>query len=819
MKELRRYSPIMHTGFANTYTREKMKDFVRWVHDLGFSGFSMEGKSYPPTKDVDGWIESFINCVRMAVEEAEQVGVDAWLFDEWGYPTACAAGKTLVGHTEWRSKLLHVSSDLPLEKGQNIELIVPNHFISAAVWPVGRDIFGPATGPFRTLEPVGGKIIYCAECKRERLVLVTWEYDCFRVRSVFVPDEEDDSQGTVDILSHEAMDYFITQMHERYVEPLGRHFGKTLKGFFYDEPYLTFPYPYTFDLLEEFRRKKGYDIRSFLPQVLAGLYSMQGKGEDYRDVCTDRVAEAFYGKLNDWCEKHHTEMVGHQDLDHSPRTLDTVSGHFFKNMAKVHSPGVDYIQTQIAPGTFADFPRFAGSVRRVYNKEHAISESFAVATVAADPDFRRWAMEHQILRGIDRLFLMIADPDPEDQKFSTPVSIQHPQRVFAPAMNRRVAVTNRMVNSGKPVANIAIYINVENIFAENLRISRPDRVNVPTPSWEVVVEAAETLCYAPVDFEYLWLDAVLQLPLENGAFVLPGEHRIDTIIVPASPGMDPGLAGRLLEMSDQGGKVILVGTPPASLIGKGFLCSSAREIPSLLDSPLRMDAFGPRVILTRRILQDRELYFLLNEDDRPIKSIITFTRPGTLLCWDDHKECWNTLGEAGNFKAEFEPMELKLFAVADAPDGPSPLQPAAEPIAVRGWTLVLPDGVEIGLEEKLGDWREHFDPCYTGWMTYKATFIWEREGPAHLDLGRICHAARVRLDGREFFLPFKPYRTILELGAGTHAIEVDVLNTSANELGGIPERELSSNGKVLTAWEKGYLPSGLFGPVKLTPMK
>ena len=45
MEDLRRYAPILHTGFAENYTAEQMRQFVTLVRERGYSGFSVEGKS------------------------------------------------------------------------------------------------------------------------------------------------------------------------------------------------------------------------------------------------------------------------------------------------------------------------------------------------------------------------------------------------------------------------------------------------------------------------------------------------------------------------------------------------------------------------------------------------------------------------------------------------------------------------------------------------------------------------------------------------------------------------------------------------------
>ena len=133
MDEIRKYAPILHTGFAENYTPEQMANFVRLLDERGYSGFSAEGKSSKgPTEDIDGWIDGYMNGVEYACRESEARGLDVWIFDEWGYPTGTAAGKVMAEHPEWRSKALHCAIDMIVEEGQTVSVTAPPHLLAAA---------------------------------------------------------------------------------------------------------------------------------------------------------------------------------------------------------------------------------------------------------------------------------------------------------------------------------------------------------------------------------------------------------------------------------------------------------------------------------------------------------------------------------------------------------------------------------------------------------------------------------------------------------------------------------------------------------------
>jgi hypothetical protein len=817
MDKLRQYAPILHTGYGAHYTEENMRDFIEWIDAQFYSGFSAEGKSNPRTNDIDGWAEGFIRGIAYAAAESAKRGLDVWLFDEWGFPTGTAGGKTLEANPRWRSKKLHLAMDLPLEKGQQVDLPVPARFLSAAVWKTGRDIFGAPLGDGKPLSPVEGRIRYEAAEKRERLCVATWEFDNFRTVGIFIPDPEDDKQGTLDLLSREGVARFISQMHERYVPALGGYFGKQLKGFFYDEPFVSVPFPYTFDIFEEFRKVKGYDLVPSLPRMLAGL--LPGGVLDYRDVCTSRVAEVFYGQMAEWCHAHGLEMVGHQDLDHRIFSLDSKSGHFFKNSARSDAPGVDYIWDQLRPGHFADFPRFAGSARRFLGKKHAGSESFAATSACLFPDYMRFCMEFQILRGIDRFYLMVADPVPEDRQFYTVLSKDHPQSIaFGALLNRRVALTNQLVNTARPGAGVALYIPMGAVFRDMLRQNDAANQAPYLLVWKYLNRAAEILCYLPVDFEYIWKEALLKLPVRDGALISPEGQRIHTLIIPPSTVEEPEIYDKLSTFTREGGKLLFINNAPEPFLDSALVVPQVEDLPEFIKPGLGL-SHPSRLSLTVREAEGKTLYFILNEDSVPHATDIAFPGGKAVLQYDYDRELWTDVGQGdATVSAVFQPMELALYALAETPLKVLPrLTGPGTP--VKDWIVLLPDGKELPLGEDLRDWGEFYRKDYTGWMTYRGSFSVPLDGTYRVKLGRVCYAAKVSVDGAERLAAFAPYKADFELGKGEHSLQVEVLNTSVNQILGTAEAERKNRDmpwfKTKVGSDRKYLCSGLLGPVRV----
>lgn len=818
MELKRQYAPILHTGFGETYTEESMREFVRTLDELGYSGFSAEGKSAAPTADIDGWIEGYMKGLRYACQESEKRDTDVWIFDEWGYPTGTAAGKTMAGHPEWRSKKLHCAFDIIVPKGETVTVTAPKNLLAAAAWHVNRNIFASPIGGYEVVPVIDGKLTYTASHRRCRFVGATWEFDNTRTVGVFVHDQEDDTQCTLDLLSKEAVDKLLTVMHEEYYRRMPEYFGKTIKGFFYDEPFLSFPLPYTFDIIDEFRAEKGYDPTEKLPLLVTG-----GGGhvrDDWRDVCTTRMAEAFFGGMAAWCHEHGVELVGHQDLDHDIRSLNSVSGDFFKNNKYNDSPGIDYIWAQIRPDHTADFPRFAGSFRRMTGKSHAMSESFAATGLCLTPDYMRWAMEYQALRGIDRFYLMISDPDViNGHGYASPLDLRHQMsRMFASDVNRRVNITNQLLNESTPAASVAVYIPRREL-ADEYPPSRPNRVSLHMP-WEWVNETVEALLYAPVDFDYIWDDIIKTSPIDkNGAFIVPSGQRISTVIVPAVGAFEPAVAKKLKTAADRGCKLVFISFAADGFVGYQ-VCTYPSRIGEYIDKHIPIRLNGGRVSLTTRVDGDGEMYFFNNESEKEYSSPLSFEKAGCVQCFDYNKLAW--LDEEpdadGGYTISLLPLELKVYRVAKAPSGVIP-----EKYALCGelcnWTAETPDGKTYDM----GDKPSMFESVdYAGITKYRAKLIVPETGEYKLSLGEICYAATVTVDGDESTkrnVVFAPYEAAFTIAEGEHDLLIEVLNADAATVLGTPEAEMRAREerrfKSIFENDRDYVSAGIDGPVTL----
>jgi hypothetical protein len=170
-----------------------------------------------------------------------------------------------------------------------------------------------------------------------------------------------------------------------------------------------------------------------------------------------------------------------------------------------------------------------------------------------------------------------------------------------------------------------------------------------------------------------------------------------------------------------------------------------------------------------------------------------------------------------------------------------PLRPGEEIGAIPGpWSVRFFDGgPEVPARRtltRLASWTALEDPAaerYAGTAAYRTVFDAPEEAlraGACLDLGEVCHAARVTINGRALgTLLMHPYR--IEVPAGLlrksgNALEIEVTNLAANRIRDLDRRKVEWRifhdiNFVNTAYKpfdaSGWplFDSGLLGPVRL----
>jgi hypothetical protein len=161
----------------------------------------------------------------------------------------------------------------------------------------------------------------------------------------------------------------IDAVYEPHYAHYKDDFGKTLAGFFSDEPLFGNTFGFNFDELigrktmplpwnQDVPRMLAESLGADWPRLLPALWTEAGDPAltarvryAYMDVVTRLVRQNFSNQLGRWCAAHGVEYIGHiiEDSNQHAR-LGCSLGHFFRALDGQHMAGIDDIGGQVLPG-------------------------------------------------------------------------------------------------------------------------------------------------------------------------------------------------------------------------------------------------------------------------------------------------------------------------------------------------------------------------------------------------------------------------------------------------------------------------------------
>lgn len=639
------YGIILWWGFDGPVTDTVIRRDLDRIKAMGFRGVMLEAGYGMTAKYLT---PEWFALVKIAVEEAKKRDMRVWIEDEGKYPSGFAGGKFSNERPDLKMQGLVVTERMDLESGEEVSVKLPYYALSAVA-------YNNEDKTSRVIDVSSGELNWEAPEGKWRIFVAGHRFRSSNTRSVNNPTRgKDTTASLMDYLNPMATRQFLDWTHEQYKKYIGHEFGKTFMGFMGDEPDFAYT-PWTPKMLEEFKKRKGYDIKPFLasffvPQLSEEIRQMKA---DYWDVWSDLFRDNFFTVQADWCRENNIEYIVHLNHEEQLPGLIRSSGDYFKNMRNVAVPGVDAIWSQIWMDHVADYPKLASSAAHLYGKPRAFTESFAAYSYRPTVPQAKWVLDYQMVRGINSIQIMFMSASAYAPRQATAAAKKQGTTTQQPA--RRTSFfqsdtfpplaqyCNRaayILSQGRPAAKIGVYFPTLSMwYGDN-------------ESNKSLLEVSRQLTENQLDFDFIDEQAFASsLTLENGTLVNLSNQAYKTIIVPSLTAVSEIAMDKLKQFSDEGGKVIFLGNKPVMMTGKTFTRSQTPlEIPlakvelsgrltqdviDFLPSPdVKMNNSSPAVKYLHRTLESGELYFFFNEGTETVSSDVTLEGKGRTEEWD-----------------------------------------------------------------------------------------------------------------------------------------------------------------------------------------
>ncbi len=281
--------------------------------------------------------ERWMEAVKLSVAEAEAVGLDVWLYDEDRWPSGFAGGKAPRRGEAYGAKALSIEPSART---------LPPDALAAYAVVLGQG--DRASSVRRVLIPQGGDNSAAASIlisPEETLVVLR--------RELILPCEWFNGEAPPDDLNPDCVDAFLEETHEAYFKILGDQFGKTVRGFFFDEPGVHDRHatlrsgrgwiPWTDGFSDYFLQRRGYDFFDVAPYLFFEAQDARAARHDYWRTLSERFRETFSGRIGRWCRSHGVLSSGHLLWEGDLGVSTRVCGAIMPNDYEQELPGIDIL--------------------------------------------------------------------------------------------------------------------------------------------------------------------------------------------------------------------------------------------------------------------------------------------------------------------------------------------------------------------------------------------------------------------------------------------------------------------------------------------
>jgi hypothetical protein len=677
-----------------------------------------------------------------------------------------------------------------------------------------------------------------------------------------------------------VIDHFSRDAIRNYLRPFDRAFtGRPLGGVraFFNDSYEVDDAQGQADatprLLDEFQRRRGYDLRRHLPALLgAGGAGADGRVlADYRQTISDLLLDTFTGEWSAWAHARGA-MIRNQAHGSPANLLDL------------------YAASDIPETEGTEIPRalWATSAAHVAGRPLVSAEAATWlgehfrATLAEVRD----AVDQFFITGVNHIVYHGTAYSPRDAPW--PGWLFYASVEFNPrnswwdhfrALNDYVTRAQSFLQAGAPDQDVLVYYPFYDALAVrgNARLSHFGNANGPDDGSAFAAVAA-TLRQRGYTYDFISDRQLTSLRAAGGRLVTSGGGSYQALVLPASRFI-PLESFEEIDRLAKAGAVIVTYKGVAGDVSGYAEGNQGRDRLRALQAAARLrgaedtdtlerllaDAGVVREALVDRGLQfvrrrqaEQRNYFIRNPTKADVNGWIPLgERAGAAVIFDpmtgrrgDARSRRSTAGALEVFVSLPRGTSL-IVATTNTPVGePFPHdQPSGTAAEIAGpWRVrFVAGGPERPAErtvEHLSSWTAFGGEevqRFSGTAVYAATFPRPREDARawSLDLGKVFESARVRLNGRVLGTLIGPsFRLTIDrpLLSAENTLEIDVSNLMANRIAaldrdGVRWRKFSNvNFPARLAENRGSdglfsaatwqpLDSGLLGPVTLTPLR
>lgn len=398
------------------------------ISECGIKSFCVESRPHPDFLGDRWWKD-----MDLIVETAKQRNMKIWILDDQHFPTGYANG----AYKEYPEKAKIYLAEF------HMDLIGPANSVSVITEGVltdSEEILGIHlcerenldTGDLKEHQKQNIEIQY-----HDGVVSFDLPKGIFRLFIFYTTRTGGGEPFYINLLDKNSVRVLIDTVYETHYDHYKKEFGKTIAGFFSDEPSIGntkgcdfgarlgtpgLKLPWSKELEQKLQTLWGDDYT----KNFAALWYEYGEKTyllryEFMDQVTMLVQASFSEQLGKWCKQHAVQYIGHVIEDNNAHgRLGCSTGHYFRTLSGQDMSGIDVVSQQIMPGftgkvhqwiaaeedgEFFHFclPRLGSSLACLdpQKKGRAMCEIFGAYGWGESIELMKWLTDHMLVNGIN----------------------------------------------------------------------------------------------------------------------------------------------------------------------------------------------------------------------------------------------------------------------------------------------------------------------------------------------------------------------------------------------------------------------------------
>ena len=815
-----------------------LRELMAAIDGANCKAVCVESRPHPDFCGPKWWAD-----MDVILDEARRRGMQVWILDDSHFPTGFANGAVKTAPDEFcRQSILGNEKSLdaaagPLTLDLRAEgLMAPPKLdprdpmqAFAAKVPPARS-FDAATDRLLTVQAVAGDGTVTDLLPFVQGTVLHWDKPAgaCTLQVVTASRNAGYHRDYINMTDPASVRLLIDAVYEPHWAHYAADFGKTIAGFFSDEPELGNgllyqkgntlgcgqDLPWSAPLEAAVAAMYGPGFAAALPRL---FHQDAGAGTArihtvYMDCLTRLVRANFSEQLAAWCHDHGVRYIGHLIEDDGQHCRTGASlGHYFRGLQGQDMAGIDDIGGQVLPqgedeprvnnmhqprnGTFYHYglATLAESAAAIEPGKggNAMCEIFGNYGWAEGVRLEKYLADHFLVRGVNwfvpHAFSGKAFPDPD----CPPHFYAHGHNPQYRHFGCLMAYMNRvatLTSAGAHEAPVAVLYHGE---AEWCDPGAMPFEQVVRPLYDDQI-ACRTL---PADV--FGEPGRYQTEIANPLIVNGQPYR--AFVVPGAARMPAAAANALAELSQKGLPVIFAGSRPAALCEGGPLPAALAACPvvdpadlaaAIRDAGVAAPVLEPQNDRLRllTVQGDTMMVLAVNEGTAPCTGTLTLPGLSGPCCWYDP---WANRCEPADatgtpdglcVAVNILPLQPRVLVLGEPPAGAAlytALQ-AGESIPLTGWTRATCEGAAYpsfgsAVPVTLPDDLAAEQPEFSGFVRYETTFTLDTPAALRLEITDAAEGVEVFLNGESAGIQIAPpfaYDLAGRTGENILAIEV-----------------------------------------------